>query len=108
MTTWMLTHPLMTPERLGLIPSFLDDDDPRPAWEQINERYAHGGGWRPTKGFTLLGDTMTLQYVDEEGPEEPISPLAICWFHDELLCFYDCDWLAIFQRDETFEVSRLD
>src|SRR3982751_2684992 len=49
---WILKHPKMTPEGLGAIPYFLDEDDPRPAREQFHERYNHGGGWRPMPNFT--------------------------------------------------------
>ena len=38
-------------EMLGLIPYFLHPNDSRPAKEQFNERYAHGGGWQQLFGF---------------------------------------------------------
>ena len=36
-----------SPAMLGFLPMMLDDEDPRPAAEQLNETYAHGGGWMP-------------------------------------------------------------
>ena len=38
---------------LGLLPMIFDSNDPRPAREQANERYAHGGGWNPQEGWEL-------------------------------------------------------
>jgi hypothetical protein len=35
--------PHATLEQMGFIPSFLDETNPRPASEQINERYIYGG-----------------------------------------------------------------
>ena len=46
------------PEDWGLIPSFLDLDDPRPAREQFNERYV--AGWNKFEGFTFDADQGTL------------------------------------------------
>ena len=107
MTVWYLMHPRMTAEMLGLIPSFFHDNDPRSAREQIDDRYAHGGGWRPIKGFRLL-PSRTIQYYDAEGPEEPLPVLAYCHLRDEVICFYAHCWVAIIQPDGSFEVSRLD
>lgn len=35
------------PDDLGLLPMFWFDADPRSASDQLNERYAHGGGFSP-------------------------------------------------------------
>lgn len=58
MMRWVLFHPKMTPEMLGLIPSFLSESDPRPAREQFDENYQHGGGWRPLPNFTEIGQRL--------------------------------------------------
>ena len=39
-------------EALGFIPTFLHVDDPRPAAEQIDAAYQHGGGWKPNPEAT--------------------------------------------------------
>jgi hypothetical protein len=90
---------------LGWIPAFLSPDDPRPAREQFDERYAHGGGWRPMKEWHV-GDANlpTIQY-----PGDPaLQPVAFTHFRDELICIYPHAWVGIFQLDGTFEVSRMD
>jgi hypothetical protein len=40
---WVLKHKKATPEMLGFIPEFLNEDDPRPAKEQLDSNYSHGG-----------------------------------------------------------------
>jgi len=86
---------------LGFIPSFLYEDDPRPAREQIEDRYV--AGWSPFKGFRL-GWNIDLLY---EG-DPPLSPTAWSRLRDELIIVYHCGWVAIIQSDGTFEVSRCD
>jgi hypothetical protein len=46
------------PEGLGYLPSFLSESDPRPAAAQIDENYAHGGGFSPFSGFIMVGDNI--------------------------------------------------
>ena len=62
MMEWTITDPRYSVETLGLVPMFLTDADPRPAAEQFEENYAHGGGWSPFEGFTLDTDNMELSY----------------------------------------------
>lgn len=96
----------LKPCDLGMIPDFLSLDDPRPAREQFNENYAHGGGWRPygQGKWKLNSDGYALRY-----PGDPLfRPLAIAQFRDEVILFYDCALVCIMQKDGSFEVSRMD
>jgi hypothetical protein len=104
-----LLNPHVNPEVFGIIPEFLNPDDPRPAREQFNERYAHGGGWCPSKGWQLLKDD-SIYYTQsvEEGEDPRHSPLARFKFRNESIVLYDHAWVAIIQPDRTFEVSRMD
>jgi len=103
MIIWQMLHPNMTPEHLGLIPGWLDRDDPRPAREQFNEHYGHGGGWRPFGGFKLTAQNRLIY------PEDPpLVPLAQAWLRDELIVFYEHAWVAIIQSDRSFEACRMD
>lgn len=100
---WTMLHPRMTPEHLGYIPWFLDDENEKPAAEQINDNYGHGGGWRSFKGFKHIGDHK-LQY-----PGDPAYvPLAECKLRNETIVFYQHSWVAVFQEDGTFDVARID
>jgi hypothetical protein len=93
----------------GLLPTFLDEGDPRPAQVQIHEAYAHGGGWNKFEGFDVN--------VDLEDPEDslllypddpPVRAVAYCRFRDELITLFEHSWCAITQLDGTSEVARLD
>lgn len=88
---------------LGLIPSFLSEDDARPAAEQINDRYSFGGGWFPLPGFAM-NDDESLQYPEDP----PLRMLAFASLRDEKIRFYEHEWVAIIQPDGSFEASRID
>lgn len=99
---WHQLHPKATPEMLGFIPSFLDENDPRPAAEQFDSNYI--SGWRPFQGFKLNMATLELEYPNDP----PTVPLAYAEFRNELIVVYQHAWVAIIQWDKSFEVSRMD
>jgi len=89
---------------LGFIPTFLSLNDPRPAKEQFDDNYQHGGGWRPIKGYTILNPDGYLLY-----PGDPVlKPIAEIVFRDETIRIYDYAIVCIVQPDGSFEVSRMD
>lgn len=119
MLNFKYIDPRCTPDHLGLIPDFFLDSDPRPAVEQINDRYRHGGGWFDLKvgrgGFKLLANGA-LKY-----PEDPALPaLAEAWLHAlpntvypdgverERIVVHAGAFVSIHQPDGSFRVSRLD
>ena len=82
---WEMLHPQMTMEHLGFLPDFLSERDRRPAAQQINENYAHGGGWHPN----LKGEWMMLEGHKLKYPGDPVlAPLAQAKLRDELIVFY--------------------
>jgi hypothetical protein len=87
---------------LGLIPSFLNEDDPRPAREQFNENYAHGGGWSPIKDFKLKNGVLLYP------GDPPFWPFAEISFRDEKILVCDYAMVCIVQPDGKFEVARMD
>jgi hypothetical protein len=101
---WVFLHPEMTPEHLGLIPSFLSYDDPRSAREQFRESYI--GGWSPLKNTLSMDGKGVLKSKYEDEPDLP--PLAYAMFRDEIIRFYEHAWVSITQADGSFEVSRMD
>lgn len=103
-TTWTMLHPKMTRAHLGYLPGFLSEADPRPAKEQIDENYAHGGGWRPFGSWKLDPRTLTLRYPGDP----PMRPLAVTRLHNEHIYFYEHAMLLILQADGSFEVARVD
>lgn len=95
-------EPDMHPEDVGFIPTFLDLDDPRPAAEQFQERYVWGG-WRHQDGFTAAS-RFCLNY-----PGDPMMrPIAAIPFRDEMVMIYRHGYVAIWQKDGTFEACRMD
>jgi len=97
-------HPPEAREALGYLPEFLSWSDHRPAREQINANYQHGGGWCPVKGWTMEPGTGVIQYPGDE----PIKAIALGVLRDEVIRFYPGSWVSILQRDGTFEVARVD
>jgi len=88
---------------LGLLPEFLDPNDPRPAKEQIDSNYSHGGGWRPLKGFEINSQNRIVYPGDP-----PLRPVAVAKLRKELIIVHEMDWVAIIQPDRSFEVARID
>lgn len=89
-------------EDWGLIPAFLDANDPRPAKEQIAEKYI--GGWNSFKGFKFNKNKITLKY-----PGDPVyNCISTMLFRDETLHIFPSAWVVIEQKDDTWDVARLD
>jgi hypothetical protein len=92
-------------DMIGIIPEFLSEDDPRPAREQLNDNYAHGGGWQPFKGHTLVPeDGFKLCYPGDP----PLRPIAFIRLRRERIVIYPHAWVMILQDDNTFEICRMD
>jgi hypothetical protein len=91
-------------ERAGYLPTFMHPDDMRPAKEQIDDAYQHGGGWRSFPGFTFNPADRSLTY-----PGDPsFSPYLEIHLGDELVLVYPHDWVVILQTDGSWDVSRID
>jgi hypothetical protein len=100
---WTLKHPKATFEMLGYIPLFLNEAMPGTAREQLHHNYAHGGGWQPFNGFTML-PSGNMKYPGD--PETQL--LAEARLRNETIRVYTHAWVAIVQPDGTFEVARMD
>jgi hypothetical protein len=86
----------------GFIPTFLHDDDPRPAKEQFADRYV--SGWNKFEGFTFDESKGTLKY-----PGDPVMyTLGAMIFRDEMILLFPSAWVLIMQPDHTWEVARMD
>lgn len=99
---------------VGFIPEFLSNDDPRPAKEQIDAAYQHGGGWRRFNGFEYCPDDHSIKY-----PGDPrMMPVASCVLHadsahhseakPETIYVYPSAWVNIVQADGSYEIARID
>lgn len=103
MIKFHMTNSLYNSEVLGLIPLFLNEHDERPAAEQFNEHYAHGGGWRPFEGFTMEEDQSIIYPGDLA-----LRPIARATLREEKIIVYPLAWVAVVQLDGSFEISRMD
>jgi hypothetical protein len=100
---WKKKHPQATMDMLGFLPMMFDDLDPRPAAEQANANYSHGGGWKSFPGHKMLPNG-NIQY-----PGDPPTRLLFeTQLRDETIRFYEHAWVAIIQPDGSFEVCRMD
>ena len=113
MLSFSRLDPRVTDDHLGLIPAFFTENDPRPAIEQVNERYAHCGGWFDfkvgPKGFKTMDDHRVLKYPDDP----PMHAYAEATLHlgtdkPERIIIYESAFVAIVQSDGSYRVSRLD
>lgn len=102
MLHFMLKHPRATQEMLGFIPEFLSTQDPRPAVEQLDANYSHGGGWHDFEGFK-----MTETGIKYPGDPE-MKLLAEAKLRDETIRVYECAWVAVVQPDGSFRICRMD
>ncbi len=103
MMAWVMLMAGVNPDYTpGELVDMLSDLDPRPAREQLNEGYQHGGGWCPMEGFT----------IDKEGLHFPgdraLRPICMTKLRDETITVFEADWVVIQQPDGTFEVARMD
>ena len=101
---WRALDPRANLDQLGFIPNFLEENDPRPAAVQINDRYGFGGGWQPMPRFEMNIKTGVLRY-----PGDPaLYPLFISKLRDEVIRVYPHAWVSILQPDGSYEVARMD
>jgi hypothetical protein len=111
---WTPLNPKVTPEHLGYIPSFLDEEDERPAREQLDANYRHGGGWRPQQGWQLKRTQglvpITIRYPGGgEEPDTELKPLAFTTLHSrEVIVMFPLGYVLIMQHNGQFEVARMD
>lgn len=100
---WIKKHPEATLGMMGYIQGFLSEFDPRPAREQFDSAYAHGGGWLPSRGFKLLPNG-NIRYPGD--PE--VRMLFEAKLREETIRFYEHAWVMILQPDGRFEICRMD
>ena len=95
------------PEPAGLLNAMLFTEDERPAAEQLDERYAHGGGWHPSAKATVeQRPDGEYQMLYPEDP--PMREVARAALRDEFLVLFEAEFLGIMKPDGSWEVSRVD
>jgi hypothetical protein len=105
MTTWVSIDSRFRPEHLGFLPDILLADDPRSVKDQLEDRYRHGGGWRPIEGMRMNPENWVMRFPGDP----PFKPAAMTKINNEMVIFYpQCSLLAVIQKDGKFEVCRVD
>lgn len=95
--------------KIGFIPAFLSEFDPRSAAEQFDQHYAHGGGWNPwSKAWKLITNDDILKTKLKYPGDTPVKLIAYTCLHDETIMVFQYALVAIVQTDGTMEVSRMD
>ena len=87
---------------VGIIPTFLYEDDPRSAAEQFDSSYI--GGWHPFQGFRFSKEKKALFY-----PSDPaLYGVAEARLHDETIIVFQYGWVLVLQPTGEWEVARMD
>ena len=72
---WIPLDKRFRPEQLGFLPDILLASDRRSVKEQLEDRYAHGGGWRPmrTPKWKFNHDTLVIRFPGDP----PFKPACV-------------------------------
>lgn len=89
---------------VGIIPQFLSYLDPRDPVEQINEAYAHGGGWNDFDGFTFDPVAHSIKYPGDPKHEA----LAETVLNGKRIFVYESAWVAVWDGENQPRIARLD
>lgn len=92
-------------EALGYLPVIVTADGGK-IKDQINAKYAHGGGYSPFGEGKWKFDPQnkTLKYPGDS----PLRGIAELQVGDELLIFFDHAICCVAQSDGSFDVVRMD
>lgn len=102
--SWQLLHKNATPEHLGFLPQFLNENDPDDAQTQLNKNYAYGGGFNEFEGFKVSDDLMTIRYPGDP----PYHALAMTKLRDETIVMFPHAWVLVHKADGTNAIARMD
>jgi hypothetical protein len=106
MTTTYKIYDLSQIGAIGYIPDMIDPTSEVRFQDQLNITYAHGGGWRPFKGFKFAPSTLEIKY-----PGDPAHlPIASIKGLTQTLVIYPYGWVGIIDdaTPELIEISRMD
>lgn len=106
MSQWkILDNGATSYDMLGYLPQIIISGD-GPVVEQVNTRYAHGGGWNAFSGFELNREDMSIVYPGDPA-YMPIASLRVS--ETETVYVYPHAWVLIDRGEAAgFEVARLD
>lgn len=106
---WAIVHEQATLEHFGFIPMFLHASDSRSAKEQINENYAHGGGWRPMlPEMKFIPGTNCFHPVLQYPGDPDFLEIGHTQIRNETVYLFTNAFVAIVQQDGSYEIARID
>lgn len=103
----MIWQTRFDPEALGFLPEFVSSLDERPSVEQLNEGYAHGGGWNKFEGMTLTQDEHGFYALNYPG-DPAYTEIARTLLRDETIVLFQHSWVAVIAPSGGYEVARMD
>lgn len=97
-------------EAAGFIPMMLDTENPKSAAEQLHDGYAHGGGWRPFKGFTREQNGTRNQWRLRYVGDQPMYSITAVQMRDEVIVVYEGSWVTVHNVNtpDEFVCARMD
>lgn len=99
-------RPGVSSRMLGMLPSFVNENDDKPLKDQVHRAYAHGGGWNEFEGFKLEKNGRWYAPCYPEDP--PMKELARITVRDEILSIFEYSWVAVIKKDGSYNVARID
>lgn len=105
---WAILDPRFTLDMLGLIPEQITAEDDRPLKEQINENYAHGGGWRPGGMNRCVFHASDGSFTYPGDPRQKALAMFVHPTNGETFYYYDYSIVCVVTGDGVAEFSRMD
>lgn len=87
---------------VGFVFDGLSETNPAGAVEQLDRSYAHGGGWRPLKGFSYANERLSY------AGDPDMMLIATVKLRDETIMLFESAWVCVLQLDGSIEVARMD
>lgn len=100
------------PSMFGYLPAFFSEDDPRPAKEQADNAYQHGGGWDPFQKGNVKDHATGFNFLPNGNMQYPGDPqtrlLGEAKLRDEVIRIYESSLVVIIQPNGDYEMTRMD
>lgn len=92
------------PNVVGHLPHIIQEIDPRPAIDQIREKYI--GGWWPFDGFDLKKNADGSYQLEYPG-DRPMKELSRATLREETIVLFEYDWVAVI-NGSAYQIARMD
>lgn len=93
-------------DAFGFIPMMLSPTNMTPMWKQVDQGYAHGGGWNDFDGFEVSTDDEGKYMLTYPG-DPAYHERGRIVFGDEMLVIFDYSWVLWVHGDE-HKIARID